>query len=262
MEAARDQASLLAALRKAPRRRLLLDYDGTLVPIVSRPELAAPDAELLDLLRLLAAQPGTEVRVVSGRPREVLDQWLGPLPIALHAEHGLWSRERTDGRWRLLPGVNTAFLPPVQAVMEQHVARAPGAFIERKTASLAWHYRAVEEAVGLQVATSLTRTLAAMSEAAVFDILPGHKVIEVRPRGVHKGRAVPASDGAATVAFGDDQTDEDMFTALPPGAVAVRVGPGPTRATVRIATPADLRTWLWDLVAPVDRHAAPPRPQV
>ena len=72
--------------------RLLLDYDGTLVPIARSPELAAPDAEVLTLLGDLANAPGLEVDLVSGRARATLAAWFAHLPVSLGAEHGFWHR--------------------------------------------------------------------------------------------------------------------------------------------------------------------------
>ena len=80
-EAGRDG---LAALVRAPGRALIaLDYDGTLVPYASVPELAMPDEGLLALLRALASRPGTEIHLVSGSSREVMEAWFGELPIGL-----------------------------------------------------------------------------------------------------------------------------------------------------------------------------------
>lgn len=65
---------------------LLLDYDGTLVPLAQSPALASPDLPLLELLAKLAGV--CEVHIVSGRLRDELKHWLGQLPIHLWAEHG------------------------------------------------------------------------------------------------------------------------------------------------------------------------------
>ena len=89
--------ALLAAAREARRLVVLLDYDGTLVPFAPRPEMAAPDPELLALLADLSRRPGCSLHIVSGRPREDLERWFADLPIGLHAEHGLFSR--VDGDW-------------------------------------------------------------------------------------------------------------------------------------------------------------------
>src|SRR5690606_14262055 len=73
--------ALVARFRAAKSRVLLLDYDGTLVPLEQRPEQAWPRPELKELLGELARREHTEVHVVSGRPRPVLDEWLGDLPL-------------------------------------------------------------------------------------------------------------------------------------------------------------------------------------
>src|SRR3954466_3158963 len=91
--------ALQARLRETENLLLLLDYDGTLVPYTATPELARPDMALLELLGALSARPRTELHVVSGRTRETLEQWLGSLPIALHAEHGFWSRPMGSSEW-------------------------------------------------------------------------------------------------------------------------------------------------------------------
>ncbi len=85
------------------RLRLLLDYDGTLVPLARSPELAAPDDELLCLLEQLADAPGIQLDIVSGRSHETLERWFGDLPIALWAEHGFWHRSHPGQAWERGP---------------------------------------------------------------------------------------------------------------------------------------------------------------
>src|SRR6202008_4088029 len=79
---------IVESFQSAPSRLLLLDYDGTLVPIKSKPHEAYPDNEPLELLRELSSKPATEVVVISGRNYQVLDDWLGELPVNIVAEHG------------------------------------------------------------------------------------------------------------------------------------------------------------------------------
>src|SRR5215471_13672591 len=71
---------------------LLLDYDGTLVPIADAPNLAVPDTELIDLLWKVAARRHTTVHLVSGRPAATLEAWFGGIPMTLWAEHGFCRR--------------------------------------------------------------------------------------------------------------------------------------------------------------------------
>ncbi len=241
--------TLAARVRAAPARLLLLDYDGTLVPFVDDPALARPDDELLALLHALAGSDGTEVHIVSGRTRGALEGWLGALPIGLHAEHGLASRAPGAAVWvtRALPSQD--WRPTVLDCMRRFAARTPGAFVEEKDAGVAWHYRAAEPALGEARARALQLELATLLASAPTSVLLGSKVIEVLPRVVHKGCLVPplvaaAPIGALLVAIGDDRTDEDLFAALPADALAVHVGPGLTRAPVRLDGVADVRALL------------------
>jgi trehalose 6-phosphate synthase/phosphatase len=239
-------------MRTAPRLLLLLDYDGTLVPFAPLPDLAAPDTALLELLRDLASRPGTTVHVVSGRSRDSLDRWLGHLPIALHAEHGFWSRD-SAGVW------NAPSLPPAEwrarvlAVLEQFTARTPGSLIEPKSASLAWHYRMVDPDLAKTRAPELRAELGGRLSELPIDILDGDKVIEVRPPHVSKGAiAARIVDGlpenTTIAALGDDRTDEDMFAALPEGALAIHVGPQPSQAGIRLADVPEARRLLAGLL--------------
>ena len=244
--------TLAARVRAAPDRLLLLDYDGTLVPFVENPALARPDDELLALLHSLARSDGTEVHVVSGRTRGALEGWLGALPIGLHAEHGLASRPPGAAAWvtRELPRPD--WRPSVLDCMRRFAARTPGALVEEKDAGVAWHYRAAEPGLGDARARALHLELAAILGGAPMSILLGAKVIEVLPRVVHKGCLVPtlveaAPAGALLVAIGDDRTDEDLFAALPTDAVAIHVGPGPTRAPNRLGGVAEVRALLRDI---------------
>jgi trehalose 6-phosphate synthase/phosphatase len=214
---------------------LLLDYDGTLVPIAPTPEEAAPDRELVALLAALARRPERDIHIVSGRPRETIDQWFGGLPISLWAEHGFWRRSIEDGEWRAAARVPTKALQRTYSVLDRFTRETPGSFIERKTASLAWHYRRVRPSLGKVQALALEDVLDEMLANSSLEVLHGKKVLEIRPRGVSKaevGRRVLAERRytAAIVAIGDDETDEDLFAALPDSAVTIAVGPGPTCA--------------------------------
>jgi trehalose 6-phosphate synthase/phosphatase len=230
---------LTLRLRKAGQLVLLLDYDGTMVPFASVPELARPDRDLLDLLGTLAGRPGTHVHVVSGRGRNRLESWLGHLPIALHAEHGLWSRA-PGGDWQSEHAPSTAWRNRVLATLREFGANTPGSLVEEKTVGFAWHYRGADPEFGERQANELKLHLTELLANSPVEILPGNKVIEVRPYGVNKGLVVQtalAAHGpdALAVALGDDRTDEDMFAALPASGVAIHVGEQQSRAPYRVA---------------------------
>jgi trehalose 6-phosphate synthase/phosphatase len=232
---------------------LILDYDGTLVPIAALPELAPPDAPLLALLRDLAAQPEVQVHIVSGRRREELQAWLGELPIGLHAEHGFWSRPVGTTTWTPLEDARAGWKSKLRPLLDQATKHTAGSFVEEKTASLAWHYRAADPELSHERVHNLRTDHAELLRENDLELLLGSKVIEVRPRGVHKGRVIPsilaaAPAGAAIVAIGDDRTDEDIFAAVPPDSLTVHVGLDSSRARYRLADPTAVRALLHRLL--------------
>ena len=238
--------------RSARSLVLLLDYDGTLVPFTGRPEAARPDTELLGLLGQLAGRAGTQVHLVSGRSRDQIAEWLGDLPVALHAEHGLWSRSAGSDQWKRHEAAGSAPYEQLATVMGRFSEATPGAVVERKSAGVAWHYRMADEALGELQAERLATEMDALADEHGLDVLRGDKVIEVRPTGVHKGLVVTdvlrqAAPGSLILALGDDRTDEDLFSALPPGSIAVHVGPRESVAPVRLPDVATARAFLRDL---------------
>ena len=240
--------ALVERLRRAERLLVLLDYDGTLVPFMDTPEQAAPDAELLAMLTALASRPGTNVHLLSGRTREDLETWFGKLPLGLHAEHGFSSRFDPASEWETVRPISMAWKEKVGVILDQFVARTPGAWIEEKTASLAWHYRLAQPGFGRRQASELRHCLHDLLANLPVHVLQGEKVVEVRLFGIHKGiaaqRIVLERPVDAILAVGDDSTDDDMFEALPASSINVRVGPRASRARYQLADVNAVRDFL------------------
>ncbi len=246
---------VVAAAKAARRLVLLLDYDGTLVPFALRPELASPDPEILELLASLATRPSTEVHVVSGRTRETLDEWLGNLAIYLHVEHGLATRDPAGTRWRSQRALDLRWRERVEPILRQFAERTPGSLVERKGAGVAWHWRAAEPVFASHQADELRLHLSELLSSSPAAVLVGDKVIEVRPVGVSKAQIVGpiqerVPEDTAWLALGDDTTDEELFAALPEGALSVHVGPNPTRARYSIPDVGAARALLAELLRP------------
>ena len=245
--------ALQSRLRQAEDLLLLIDYDGTLVPYTPTPELARPDAALLELLEELAKRPHTELHVVSGRGREPLEQWLGELPIGLHAEHGFWSRPAGSHTWVAAAEITGGWREPALAILRDITARTPGSLVEVKSVALAWHYRMADQEAGARRANEVRLHLSQLLSNQPVEILAGNKVLEIRPYGVNKGRIVPLMSperlaSTCVLAIGDDRTDEDLFAAVPPLGITVRVGPGPTKARFRLESVTAVRALLRSLV--------------
>ncbi len=226
---AAGQESIAGKLAAAEERTFLLDYDGTLRELVGHPSLAAPTAEIRELLVDLTTLPETSVHIVSGRTSESLQAWFGDLPVHLCAEHGYLVRPAGEG-WRVALDVDLSWLPLVEQMLEGVTADVPGTLIERKMASVAWHYREAEPEYGAWRARELLFALEEVLGGLPAEVLPGHRVIEIRARGVNKGayfESIAADIDPASnlvVAAGDDLTDSDLFRVLPRGSVAIHVG--------------------------------------
>lgn len=237
-------------LQKAPLRHILLDYDGTLVPYFPLPALASPDRELSALLLRLSKTPSNLVHVVTGRSRVSIEPWLGHLPIALHAEHGYWSR-MPGSQWVKNGFFDNSWMDAVRNLVTQFVERTPGAMLEEKEASLALHYRNADPSVASERLRWLREELRQRA-ADDLEVLDGPKSFEIRRRGIHKGlvgNALAAKLDPSTeiLAIGDDHTDEDLFSSLPESAITVKVGGGNSRAKYSLDNVGEVRSLLEEL---------------
>ena len=251
-------AALIQQYRAATRRAILLDYDGTLVPFAAEPRLAQPDTELLELLTALGSDPANAVTIVSGRPRRTLEEWFGQLPISLIAEHGVWLRKKHAG-WRILKTMTNDWKERVRPILQLFVDRLPGALLEEKEYSLAWHYRRADPDQASLRAKELLDDLTGYTRNIDVQVFEGNKVIEVRNSGINKGTAalewLSGQNPEFILGIGDDWTDEDLFRALPPDAFSVRVGMANTAARFYLGNHTAVRRMLRELAGP---NGSPP----
>jgi trehalose 6-phosphate synthase/phosphatase len=252
---------LAGRFARARARTILLDYDGTLRELERHPDLAQPTPEIRALLRSLGELPGTDVHIVSGRRRPTLEQWFGRLPVYLCAEHGYLARP-PGGEWRTLLDLDLGWLRPIERLLRRVAADVPGAHVERKACSVAWHYREAEPEYGAWRARELMNDLHQHLEGAPAEILTGHKLVEVRAVGVDKGVYVRSlfpsgrRPSQFVLGLGDDRTDHDLLDALPSGSVAGHVGgllpstrkSRPRREDVHLRGPGEVRVFLRALV--------------
>ncbi|WP_421829425.1 bifunctional alpha,alpha-trehalose-phosphate synthase (UDP-forming)/trehalose-phosphatase [Larkinella sp.] len=243
--------SLQERYAQARSRLLLLDYDGTLVNYKTKPELAAPPIEVINVLGRLASRRENYVVIISGRDQQTLDEWLGFLPIDMVAEHGsyikqqgLWRRDiLDDGSWKEI----------VSPVLIDFVTRCPGSFIEEKSHSLAWHYRSAESETGFVRSRELITTLENLLPYQLR-VIDGNCVVEIKSTETDKGKVAKQLSLARpydfVLAIGDDRTDEDMFTALTlENQYTVKVGPGSTHAAHRVENVQEVLALLKDFSA-------------
>ncbi len=210
---------------------VFLDYDGTLTPIVDRPEDALISESMRDAVRALAKR--CVVCVVSGRDRKVVQELMGVDDLVVAGSHGfdIWSPE--EGRIeRDVAGAGSGgALDVAKARLNEEVGSIEGVLIEPKSVSVAVHYRLVAEEERPKVAEVVDALLADYPDE--LKVTPGKMVYEIQPKiDWDKGKAVlyllEALDldagEVAPMYLGDDITDEDAFEALSGRGVGVFVG--------------------------------------
>lgn|GEM_PF-1701931 len=229
-----------AARRPRAARALILDLDGTLAPIARTPDAARVPGPVLRSLHDLVDR-GWRIAIVTGRPRrEALT--LVPVPrITVFGSHGL------EGAHRTLPRAARAVrarLARLARAAAREASRFPGVRLERKPVGLAFHDRALAPAARRR----WRRRVAAWLSGCDLDgleVLRGKCVIELRPARLGKERVLRAwrpararAGDRSLVAVGDDGTDEDLFAALGPSGLPVRVGPPRARTAARRRLPS------------------------
>ncbi|HVV06791.1 MAG TPA: bifunctional alpha,alpha-trehalose-phosphate synthase (UDP-forming)/trehalose-phosphatase [Puia sp.] len=241
---------LLDAYARAARRILLLDYDGTLVPFAKFPGAAAPTPDVLEILSAISDNPLNEIYIVSGRDSHTLEKWFSGMSVGLIAEHGAKVRHK-NGAWET--AVNDPaedWKSKMEKIMQGYVDKCPHTFIERKDYSIAWHYRNADLGDGAVRARELYDDLIGPANQMSLNVLNGHKVIEVRLKGINKGAAINRIVTSANYDFilciGDDETDEDMFKKLAgrPDAFTIKVGNEASFAKYNLHNPAMVQALL------------------
>lgn len=228
---------------------LFLDVDGTLLDFARHPEEVEVAAHLHDDLARLRARLQGAVALLSGRPLAQLDalfKWRD------HAAAGLHGAElRTPDGEQHFTGATDSF-GQVRARAAMLVAEVPGLMLEDKLRAIALHYRDAPEA--RRAAERVARTLL-RDTGGRYVLQHGDQVIELKPAGVDKGRALEALmrvapfRGRRPWMLGDDLTDEDAFRRVNAlGGTSVVIGDRrPTAASCAIASPAAVRAWLHEL---------------
>ncbi len=254
------------ALAVAPHLLIACDYDGTIAPLVDDPMTALPLRETSVALRGLAALAQTDVAVISGRSLRDLAA-LSRLPAEIHLVGSHGSEFDIDFALDLDPALQERRSKLLDA-LGRLVADHPKLSLEKKPASVAVHYRALDDDESETVVAEIERIHLTIGQ---LDIRHGKKVCELLLVPTDKGKAlntVRATVGATAVLFlGDDVTDEDAFRTLHGPDVGVKVGEGETAAPFRVDSPEEVAILLAELsarradwlagasVTPIDEHS-------
>ncbi|MDQ3471655.1 MAG: trehalose-phosphatase [Pseudomonadota bacterium] len=244
-----EQPSRLAAAPPAidpARTSLFLDFDGTLVDLVDRPQAVTVNADLSTLLARLALRLEGRLAVVSGRSIAQLADFFGPSSgtVALVGSHG--AEVQTLGSTVVAPQAPAA-LGKAEHLFAQAFIGNEGIFIEVKTLGVAIHYRLDPSAEA--AAVSLAHDFASNHG---LKLQRGKMMVEVRSAGHDKGSGIaalmnmPPFAGSVPIFLGDDLTDEPGFRRCSEiGGAGVLVGePRPTAAQYWLPDVAAVHAWL------------------
>jgi len=239
------EAELLAELSAADEVALGFDYDGTLTPIVDRPERARAPSSVAKQIARLAARRDNLVAIVTGRSILDLDAVFDVPEVWVLGRHGLqWSAP--GGRPQPPPDFDVEGakrkIRSMKDELELLVRQHPALFMEDKEYALTLHTRRLDPEVEPVVHRAFREAL-----PEGYGVIVGKKVIEARPEGHDKGTAFTkliADRMPKSLPFyvGDDTTDEDVFRALPAHAITIRVIDDP-----KLRTETAARFWLEDV---------------
>lgn len=246
-----DWEYIQARIQETQNLFLFLDYDGTLTPIVSLPELAYCPPEVKRHLEELRDLPNVHLAIVSGRSLEDLRGKVGMLGIIYVGNHGL-EIENPDGSHRkILPSVRIRELKRITRNLQNSLREIPGILFEEKGPILSVHYRNVPEKFIARIPQVLKEEVQQWRNR--WEMASGKMVWEIRPKvDFHKGKAVREilntfpSQGLLAIYLGDDQTDEDAFRVLKGQGISVFIGPGslPTEADFFLQNPDEVQEFL------------------
>ncbi|GAA4054105.1 bifunctional alpha,alpha-trehalose-phosphate synthase (UDP-forming)/trehalose-phosphatase [Agromyces indicus] len=239
--------SAVARIAEVERLLVALDFDGTLAPLVDRPEDARATERARAAIERMSQHEDTRVALVSGRALDSLKDVASP-PVAalLSGSHGVELQLDASGVTIDLRENELTRLEQLIDIVENAASAADGAWVERKPAGIALHTRKL----GATAGAALQRE----ARERVEQVLPGlatrtgKNVLEFAVRASDKGEAVTRlrqHAGADAVLYvGDDVTDEDAFATLEIDDVGVKVGQGKSLAAYRLRGPDDVAELL------------------
>ncbi|MFA5271508.1 MAG: trehalose-phosphatase [Candidatus Omnitrophota bacterium] len=211
---------------------LFLDYDGTLSPIVYRPEAALFPRETKRLLTKLSKISNCKIAIISGRSLKDVKNKVGIKNIIYVGNHGL----EIEGQGiKFKKQINPKSLDSLRLIrqgLSKKLLGIKGAFVEDKGLTLSLHYRLVDKKSIPEVKAIFRDTLKRHSADNSIRIKPGKMIFEVRPSiNWNKGKAVlwllnrqKRTGSILPLYVGDDITDEDAFCAIRDKGVTVFIG--------------------------------------
>jgi trehalose 6-phosphate phosphatase len=237
----------------------MTDYDGTLTPIVERPELATISGRLRGLLKMIAEQPNIKLCIISGRSKQDIKGKVGLEMIYYGGNHGL---EIEGPSFDYVNPSAKKARPLMQALFQELrvlLKRTEGVLLEDKGLSLTVHYRLVPKKKLPEVKEELEKMLVRSAGRAGISLTRGQMAFELRPANDWgKGSAMQLlirelkldekNSGLVPIYIGDDLTDEDAFKVLESERRGISIAVGnlvkDTCARYRLESPSEVISFM------------------
>ena len=217
---------------------LLLDYDGTLVSFRNRPQDVVTCDKVKTVLTSLLQNQKFTVVIVSGRMLHEIKQLLDIDGLSFAALHGLQIELVKGISYNRQPDNNLrSILEKIKESALYKFKDEKGVYIEDKKFTLAFHYRLLDEEKIDDAIYKFSKIVKTVDVDKSLELLHGAKVVEIRPKGWDKGKAVEliytsdASKNVLPVYIGDDTTDEDAFRAIGNQGITVFVSNNSSQST-------------------------------
>jgi trehalose 6-phosphate synthase/phosphatase len=247
----KDLSRIKKRYKKSTKRLFLFDYDGTLSEIVSHPDDAKPNDEILGLLKKLAEDGRNKVYIVTGRGYKNIGKWIPSKEIGIFAEHGMC--HRVGGKWKI-EKTDLSWKESAREIIDFFVERTPGSLKEEKDTSMCFHYRNCDPKIQKIQCSALKMILEKLLVyKRELDIIDGKFVLEIKANARNKGDAVRElmkGNYDFVMCAGDDETDESMFEA---GSSidhfhSILVGERNSRSKYTVSSPNDLLQFIRELL--------------
>lgn len=212
---------------------LMLDFDGTLSPIVKYPQDANLPKETKSSLQSLSKKKRVYIAIISGRKLDDLKKKVG-IPNLIYAGlHGL-NGEIFGKKYSFpLTKRHAVILNKIKEKFSEAELKFKGTFIEDKDLVLSFHYRTASTRLNPAIKLFINKALKPFIEQGLICIIPGKKVFDVYPdikwdKGIFATQVVKTvskkiKEKPLTIFIGDDQTDEAIFQNLK-NIISVKVG--------------------------------------
>lgn len=224
----------LPAITAVDLPALFLDFDGTLVDIVARPDLTRVSPQLIKMLKDTYRCLDGALAIVSGRPLKDLDRLLTPLKLPAAGIHGI---EHRNASGRIESRCQIEIPADAHRRLKTLAGSHAGLIFEDKGYSLGVHYRLAPD-LEAKVRSTFDDIIAMLGPE--FSVQDGKMVLELRPSGIDKGSAIEKFmseapfTGRHVIYIGDDITDEDGFSAANRlGGYSIKVGTADSGSAAR-----------------------------